>query len=112
MTSGTNGDFQNHYDYLERISARLAILEAQFRDLLRTDVVVTQATDLARLIGEVFSADEFAELIFSLNIDPDDIEDGTMTVRPHYLVAYCKRRGLLTRLIERCRELRPATKWP
>jgi hypothetical protein len=105
-------DFANHYSFLDRLSAELEILKLRFRDSQKVGKSAAVAIDVANLISELYSVDEFTQLIFSLNIDPDNIEAGTMAVRSHYLVDYCKRHGTLAALIEQCKKDRPMANWP
>jgi hypothetical protein len=68
----------------------------QFRDLLITR----------------FTLSELNSLCFDLNILYEELPGDTLRSKGEGLIDYCRRRSLLPRLWERCRELRPEEEWP
>jgi hypothetical protein len=64
------------------------------------------------LIFRLFDDDELRSLCDDLEIDYDDVPGRAKSAKVRELVRYCERRGRLTKLIGRCRELRPHVDWP
>jgi hypothetical protein len=69
-------------------------------------------TQLQQLLYQMFNTDELEELGFSLGVQADDIKGETLGVKAQELVLYCERRGIVDKLLGRCRELRPGATWP
>jgi hypothetical protein len=60
----------------------------------------------------LFDLSDLKSLCFDLDVPYDELPGDTLRGKGEGLIDYCRRRDLLPRLWERCRELRPAEEWP
>jgi hypothetical protein len=60
---------------------------------------------------EYFDEGELNNICFDLNIDPQTLPGETKQDQAREMIIYCQRRGLMEKLIARCRELRPNVSW-
>jgi hypothetical protein len=66
---------------------------------------------LARTLADRFSMEELEELLFSLGINPDNLEGVTLTTKARELVKYCLRRESIGELLETGKNLRQDIDW-
>lgn len=59
-----------------------------------------------------FDEGECHSLCFDLGVNFDSLPGDTLDDKCRELILYQRRRGRLMELVERCRELRPAGRWP
>jgi hypothetical protein len=70
--------------------------------------------DLVKLrdgLAAHFNESELRDLCFELDVDYEDLPGEGKTAKARELVAYHERRGLIPKLAEICRHLRPNVQW-
>lgn len=58
-----------------------------------------------------FNQSELRNLCFDLGINHEEVAGETLGDSARELVAYCRRHGMVDKLVVRCRELRPHVAW-
>ncbi len=68
---------------------------------------------LLGMINQYFSPEELIHgLMWSLDIEYDQIAGNTKLAKIQDFIGYCERHGLLAKLIENCKKQRPHVEWP
>jgi hypothetical protein len=89
-------------------------LNATINALTITDISNQGSGEFAGLrqkIESAFNLDELRGLCFDLDINYDKLPGEALERKTLELIAYCRRRSLLTRLMEQCLMLRPNLDW-